>query len=369
MAKNYYEILGVTKSASDDEIKNAFRKLSLKYHPDRQNGKSDSEKKDAEEKFKEIAEAYSILSDKDKRKQYDTYGTVNDSGFSGMTVDDIFRHFKTTMGFDPFGGGDDDFFSNIHFYTHNSNRVKKGKSIKLNIRITMQEAYNLSAKTVAYDRDEPCSHCHGKGYDKNGSAEKCSRCNGTGMVTNTYKRGFSVIQQSSVCPICNGSGMIIKNPCHYCNGSGVERRRITRTIQIPVNIYANPTIAVSQGGNYPGMCDGAVGDLIVSFIIYDDKFSTVGTTSDVITSKNVSVIDCILGGEQLIEGVDGKTYKFMIKPCTTDGTKYVLNGKGLHDINGGCGDLVINIKQLMPSLLTSDDIKLLNKLKQSKTFK
>lgn len=362
--KDYYNTLGVSKDATEKEIKDAFRKLSLKYHPDRQGGKSDAEKKAAEERFKEVAEAYSVLSDKDKKQQYDTYGTVGDQGFSSMNMDDIFEHFRRHEGFSSFFG--DSFFGNSG---RTQNIRKKGKAIKLNVHVTIQEIYNNVKKIITYDRYEPCSHCGGKGVSKNGRVEMCSNCHGTGMYTKVHRSGFSVIQQSSQCPVCGGTGQIIINPCTFCNGTGLERKRVTRTVQIPVGCVNNSYVTIAQGGNYCEKNDGDIGDLVIIFKIDDDKnFEIADNGCDIIALKEVSVIDCILGTEQYINGIDGKTYKFKIDVGTTDGNIYSLKGRGMPRGNGTYGNMNIYIRQNMPSKLTKEDIELLNKLKKSKTF-
>lgn len=364
--KDYYSILGVNRNASESEIKSAFRKLSLKYHPDRQVGKSESEKKEAENKFKEIAEAYSVLSDKDKKKQYDTYGSVNSQDFSSMNTGDIFDFFRRKAGFNPFN--DDDFFSGFNFRHTNKKVQNKGKTIKLNVYVTVKEIYNHSYKKINYERYEPCSHCNGSGLEYGGKIDTCPQCHGSGMVMNKYRQGFAFIQQSSVCPTCHGSGKIITNPCKYCNGTGIERKNTAKTIQIPLNCLNNSYTILQNEGNYCERCDGEIGDLMIIFKVDDNMFSIIDETYDIGTTKIVSVIDCILGGKQTIECVDGKTYNFDINVGTTDGTIYLLKGKGLLKPNGTYGNMNIKIKQVMPSYLTKSDINLLEKLKSSKTF-
>lgn len=362
--KDYYGTLGVDRNASESDIKSAFKRLSLKYHPDRQAGKSEEEKKEAEERFKEIAEAYATLSDKDKRKQYDTYGGVNGQSFSSMSMDEVFERFKSEMGFGPFGGEP---FSHFNF-EDGGNARKKGRTIKLNVHVSAREIYDRSTKTVTYERYEPCRQCHGSGLGKNGKILSCPNCGGTGMVTQERRIGISILRQSSVCPTCKGSGKMISDPCHNCGGNGLERMKSKIDIQIPNGCTDNSYMTIPKKGNYCDNGDGETGDLIVIFKLDDNRFEIMENGIDIMTEINVPVIDCVIGGEQYAESVSGKTLKFSIRQGTSDGDTYTLNGAGMPDGRGGHGKMYVRIRMVMPSSLTREDIKLLKKLKASKTF-
>ena len=218
--RDYYEVLGVSKNASNDELKRAFRKLSMLYHPDRQVGKSDTEKKEAEDKFKEITEAYEVLSNKDKRAQYDQFGFNNTNGFGGQGTDDLAEFFRrhsmfgsdfagdfSDFGFNPFSGRDN--------RKVDPNGPKDGQDIKISINIPFEESIYGGIREFDLTLQDPCDHCHGSGSD-DGKIENCQYCNGTGMIT--QRRGMMIMQ--STCPHCHGSGSKIKTKCHICHGSG-----------------------------------------------------------------------------------------------------------------------------------------------------
>lgn len=365
--KDYYKILGVDKDADAKAIKAAYKKLALRFHPDRYAGKSEKEQKEAEEKFKEVAEAYGVLSDEEKRKRYDQFGDENidfDSGFggfNGMDVNDIFEHFRRRAGF-----GFDIFNDEANFTT----QERKGKDIKLRVNVTLEEIYNQSKKVITYERYEPCKVCHGSGLGKNGRVETCPTCHGSGQVVNVSRMGYATIQQVTVCPTCNGTGKNIVNPCKSCNGSGLERKTVKRTIQIPVGCCDNAYMPLIGGGNYCERAEGNIGNLIIIFKVERHKDFEINSNNkyDLDTLIDVPVLDCIIGKQQSIKTLDGKTYKFNIKQGTTDGNTYILRGKGLPTPNGSYGDLHIYIRQKMPTNISVDDIKKIEELRKSSNF-
>lgn len=364
MNKNYYEILGLQKDASEKDIKKAFRTLSLKYHPDRQNGKSEAEKKAAEEKFKEIAEAYGILSDKEKKAQYDTYGTVGDNPYAGMNTDDLFRHFANMSGFDFFGGG----FGGSRGQT--ARRVVKGSNIRLRVKLSIEEAYYNKSKSITYDRYEPCSHCNGTG-SKDGKSINCPHCHGTGMITNTRQMGGSIIQTSSPCPHCHGTGKMISNPCPHCNGNGIERKTVTKILDIPDNCFGNGFV-IHGGGNYAeGSSDSISGDLELMFVLDENsEYTLINPQSlDLMKNINVSVIDCITGCDLNVHCPSGSYKTVKVKQGSNHGDTISIYGEGLRGYNGARGNIVLKINTVMPKKLSEDEIKTLNKLKENKNFK
>lgn len=366
--KDYYKILGVDKNADEKTIKDAYRKLALRFHPDRYAGKSEAERKKAEDKFKEVAEAYGVLSDKEKRKRYDTYGDENadfDSGFegfSGMNINDIFEHFRRSSGF-----GFDIFNDGANFKTE----TKKGRDIKLIVPVTLEEIYNRESKTITYERFEPCKTCHGSGLGKDGHISTCPTCGGRGSVVNMTRTGFATFQQVTVCPTCGGTGQTVINPCKSCKGTGLERKTVKRKIQIPIGCTDNAYMPLVGGGNYCERASGNIGNLIIIFKVQEHQNFDIDSNNkfDLVTLKDVPVLDCIVGSEQAVKGIDGKMHRFSINRGTTDGNTYILRGCGLPTPNGGYGDLHVYIRQKMPVNINSEEMNKINELRKSSNFR
>lgn len=360
MNKDYYEILGIDRNADEETIKKAYRKLAIQYHPDKQVGKSDSEKKVAEEKFKEVNEAYSVLGDKEKKLKYDMYGTAEEN-FSNYSADDIAdmvrKHFG--MDFDTFFGG------------FGGPQVKrKGKDIKLNVRVKLSEVYNGGTKTVTYEPIVLCEHCHGTGA-KDGKVETCKQCGGTGQISERHRTAFGYAEYVNICPSCKGRGVIFKDVCNHCGGKGLVRKNEKYSFVIPKGATNNVYFTVPGRGNVSP--DGIAGNLIIFFIVEPEKGITVSTDNNVSynlsATKEISVLDCITGCDASIDHIDGKTYKFNIKPGTKDGFKVRLKDKGLPDKNGRRGFLDVTIRMKMPKTLSKEDKKTIENLKKSKNFK
>lgn len=359
--KDYYNLLGVDKNASEADIKKAFRKLSLEYHPDRQQGKSDEEKKAAEEKFKEIAEAYAVLSDPEKKQQYDTYGTVDGMG-GGVDISDIMREFfNSTSRFTGFG----DMFGGFS----SKAQVNRGRSIQVNVVVSMAEMFNGGDKRITYKRYKPCKDCNGTGLGKNGHVAICKHCGGTGYITHTKTNGMMMFQQTTPCPHCGGIGKEVVNPCTKCNGSGIVLEEETVTVQIPAGCVNGAYIIEEGMGCYPERMDGLAGDLKVVFKLdEEDKFHFDTDPSNIITIIDVPILDAITGCEVVIDCVDGTKKKIKINPLTYNLQKYRMKGHGMRTMSGR-GDMYIYIRHKMPEKLSNEDIKLLNKLKKSENFK
>lgn len=361
--KDYYEILGVNKNATNEELKKAYRKLSLKYHPDRNPGN-----KEAEDKFKEVVEAYDILSDKEKRQQYDMFGTVDssfDSSGPGSDINEFIKRFMKHGGFGSMFSDDDDFDSGFRYST-----VSRGTDAKVRVTLTLEEAYKRGKKQIKYNRYKPCSSCHGKGSKDSTSVVMCPHCHGSGYIIQrqTFAHGFS--QQTVQCPYCHGSGKIVNNPCSKCGGSGLELMEETLIIDIPVGVTDGAVVKIPGKGNYCERMEGQEGDLILYFKIADDSNFKIIPNSpyDLAYIDETPVLDCITGCEKTIRHIDGKTYRYTFRQGIEDGSVINLAGKGLAKGNGLYGDLKIIVKYKMPTLISSDEKKLIDKLRKSKNF-
>ena len=349
MNKDLYEILGISRSASQDEIKKAFRKLSLKYHPDRQANKSDKEKKEAEEKFKEIAYAYSILSDENKKHQYDTFGTVDDSGMGGGFDDfDLGSFFQRFSNFSDFFGG------NNHFT--NQNKSTKGENIFVQIPVTLDEIINGIDRDIEYEINARCEKCSGTGGE---GIETCSHCHGTGMITETQRFGFSVMQSSHPCQYCGGTGKTIKNKCFNCNGTGFKKKKVKTHIK-QGTVIMGTQISFPERGSEAKSKGYKNGDLIVQFTyVYDSsKYAVQGY--DIYENIKVPYYDCILGKN--IEHILPNKEKVNIKiPQYSDnGTVVKISNKGV----GKRGNYIFVISVKMPTYVKDKEIELLKNLQK-----
>ena len=355
-SKDYYKILGINKEATDTEIKKAYRKLSLQYHPDRNPGN-----KEAEEKFKEISEAYSILSDKQKRQQYDTYGTVDPNVFNHMNMnpEEIFASFmKMHHGFGSW------------FDDEPQERSYRGQDKILRINVTLEEIYNNVTKQVVYTVNRPCDKCNGSG-SKSGKIEECPHCHGTGQIHNRQQFGNIITDNVTTCRYCGGVGRTVKDKCSNCKGSGLIESKETFTINVPTIDKVLQQSFVHKGGGHSCANNlGVNGDLRFTFNIVNDKeFEIDGSNAlNIIKIVDVSVIDCLLGTSLPIKHLDGKTYNLNVSECTPNGKLYRIQGKGFK-VGSYVGDLYVRINQVMPNKLSNEDRKLLNNLKKSKTFK
>lgn len=352
--KDYYEILGVDRNVSDEELKRSYKKLALKYHPDR-----NPNDKEAEAKFKQINEAYSVLSDSQKRQQYDTFGTVDNMGGMDMNADDIFAQFmKMHRGF---GFGFDD---------EPQERVFKGRDKVLKVNVTLKEVYNNATKDITYTVNRKCTKCNGSG-SKSGKVENCPHCNGTGQIHNRQQFGHMITDNITSCPYCNGLGKVVKDKCPHCNGSGVVESKDTLKINVP-NIYdVIQQSFIHKGGGHA--CEnglGINGDLRFTFNLVNDDEYEIDTNNvlNIVKKVKVPLIDCLLGTSLSVSHLDGKTYNITLSECTPNGKTYRLQGKGFK-VGRYVGDLYIKIEQIMPNTLSEEDKKILNKLKKSKTFK
>lgn len=361
--RDYYEVLGVAKNATDDEIKKAYRKLAIKYHPDK-----NPDDKDAEEKFKEAAEAYDVLSNADKRARYDQFGhagTQGAGGFGGfggfgggMSMEDIFSQFGDIFGghFGGFGGATGG----------RSRRQRKGSNLRTKVALTLEEISTGVSKTLKIPTLVSCDKCNGTGA-KNGTAiNTCSTCNGSGTVISQQQSIFGTIQSATTCPNCEGSGKVITEKCDKCHGEGVERKEQVVSINIPAGVSAGMTLSVKGKGN-AARRGGESGDLLV--LIEEIKHPhLIREDSDVIYNLMLDVVTATLGGSVEVPTISGRA-RVKIAPGTQPGKILRLRGKGLPSFNGyGTGDQLINIMVYIPEKVNDNEQKILESLQRSENF-
>ena len=363
--RDYYEVLEVPKTATADEIKKAYRKQAIKYHPDKNPGD-----KVAEEKFKEAAEAYEVLSDPQKRQRYDQFGHAGmggASGFSGggMSMDDIFSHFG-----DIFGGGSFSSFFGGGFGGSRrggpQTRVNKGTNLRVKVKLTLSEVANGVTKKIKVNKYVACDKCNGTGAFDSNSYSNCSTCHGSGVVTRITNTILGQMQQSSVCPNCGGDGRIITRRCTSCGGEGIVQKEDIVTLNIPAGVADGMQLSVSGKGN-AARHGGINGDLLV--VIQEEEHpELIRDGNDLIYSLFLSMPDAILGTTAEIPTVDGKV-KIKIDPGTQSGKILRLRGKGIPELNGyGRGDLLVNIQVWTPQNVTRDEARIIEKLKESDSF-
>ena len=363
--RDYYEVLEVPKTATAYEIKKAYRKQAIKYHPDKNPGD-----KVAEEKFKEAAEAYEVLSDPQKRQRYDQFGHAGmggASGFSGggMSMDDIFSHFG-----DIFGGGSFSSFFGGGFGGSRrggpQTRVNKGSNLRVKVKLTLAEVANGVTKKIKVNKYVACDKCNGTGAFDSNSYSNCSTCHGSGVVTRITNTILGQMQQSSVCPNCGGDGRIITRRCTSCGGEGIVQKEDIVTLNIPAGVADGMQLSVSGKGN-AARHGGINGDLLV--VIQEEEHpELIRDGNDLIYSLFLSMPDAILGTTAEIPTVDGKV-KIKIDPGTQSGKILRLRGKGIPELNGyGRGDLLVNIQVWTPQNVTRDEARIIEKLKESDSF-
>ncbi|MFH2094670.1 MAG: molecular chaperone DnaJ [Bacteroidota bacterium] len=361
MAKrDYYEILGVSKSASKEEIKKAYRQQALKFHPDKNPGD-----KEAEEKFKEAAEAYQILSDDEKRRRYDQFGHegVKGTGFAGggFTMEDIFENFGSIFG-DVFGG-----FGFSGSRSRGGRRVAKGSNLRVKVRLNLQDIANGVEKKLKVNKHVACSKCDGTGADKGNAFTKCHTCNGNGQVTRITNTFIGQMQTTSVCPTCQGEGRIIEKKCSACGGEGIVKDEDIIKINIPAGVEDGMQLSVTGKGNAPRR-GGVNGDLLI--VIEEEKhpdFLRDGT--NLLYNLFISIPDAAIGAPVEIPTLDG-IVKVKIEAGTPAGKILRLKGKGLPDINSySKGDMLVKVNIWIPRSLSKDEKKILEKLNESENFK
>ncbi len=361
--RDYYEVLGVSKNASKDELKKAYRQLALKYHPDRNPGD-----KEAEEKFKEAAEAYEVLSDDQKRARYDQYGHAGVGGAGGaggfsMDMEDIFSHFGDIFSGFGFGGG----FSSGGFGGGRGQRVNKGSSLRVKVKLSLKDIANGCEKKIKVKKYCACKSCNGTGAEAGSSMNTCPTCHGTGVVTQVRNTILGRMQTQSTCTACGGTGKIIAKKCKDCGGDGVVLGEEVISINIPAGVADGMQMTVSNKGNAPKH-GGENGDLLVVFEEEQDPQLT-REDNNLIYNLSISVPDAILGATAEIPTIDGKV-KVKIDPGTQPGKVLRLKGKGLPTYGAyGRGDLLAIVNVWIPKKLTKDEQKAIEGFQKSDTFK
>lgn len=364
--KGYYKILGVAENATDDEIKKAFRKLSIKYHPDKQANKSDKEKKEAEAKFKEVNEAYQVLSDNDKRAQYDR-GTSFDFGnvggySSGFNPTDFnFGDFN----FDEFGFNAGSGFDFRSFFggTSRQQRQKapeRGADIKMTIPITIEDIFNGCSKKVKYQRNVRCPNCHGAGGT---NKHTCPDCNGTGTKVIHTRTPFGFTQTTTICPKCGGKGYIVDSKCPTCNGTGFKKEETILDIKFKPGMLNGFAIQYNGKGHESSDPNGLTGDFYaVCQYKYDTERYQILDSMDVYERIELPYYDALLGCEYILEKPDHKKIKITIPSCVQNGKHLKLTNEGIHSGNV-IGDYYLIIIYKMPEKLELEEMKALHIIK------
>ncbi|HJZ40043.1 MAG TPA: molecular chaperone DnaJ [Bacteroidales bacterium] len=365
MAKrDFYEILEVSKNAAPDEIKKAYRQQALKYHPDRNPGD-----KAAEDKFKEAAEAYEVLSDTQKKARYDQFGHAgvggaSGGGFSGdgMTMEDIFSHFGdifSDLGFGGFGG--------YSSRGRGQRQVNRGTNLRIKVKLTLEEIEKGVEKKLKVAKYVSCDECSGTGAKGGSAHSNCTTCRGTGQVTRVTNTFLGQMSTTQVCPSCGGDGKVITNKCNKCAGEGVMRGEEVISVKIPGGVAEGMQLSVSGKGN-TARRGGINGDLLV-IIEEEEHPELIREGNDLLYNLYVTFAQASLGAQVEIPTLDGKV-KIKIEPGTQPGKILRLRGKGLPEVNSyGKGDLLVSINVWIPKSLSREERKILEKLDESQNFK
>ena len=369
--RDYYEVLEVSKTATAEEIKKAYRKKAIQYHPDRNPGD-----KAAEEKFKEAAEAYDVLSDPEKRSRYDQFGHAGVSGAAGnggpfggfgsggMSMDDIFSMFG-----DIFGGHSGGFggFGGFRSSSASQQRRYRGSDLRVKVKLTLKEISTGVEKKFKLKKYVTCTHCHGTGAEGNESTQTCPTCKGSGTVIRNQQTILGTMQTRSTCPTCNGEGKIIKNKCKECGGEGIVYGEEIVSVKIPAGVAEGMQLTMGGKGN-AGKHNGIPGDLLI-LVEEEPHPELIRDENDLIYNLLLSFPTAALGGTAEIPTIDGKA-KVKIEPGTQPGKVLRLRAKGLPNVNGyGTGDLLVNISIYVPEALSKEEKNELEKMNESVNFK
>ncbi|NDV65998.1 molecular chaperone DnaJ [Bacteroides sp. 224] len=371
--RDYYEVLEVSKDASADEIKKAYRKKAIQYHPDKNPGD-----KEAEDKFKEAAEAYDVLSNADKRARYDQFGHAGMSGAAGnggpfgggfggggMSMDDIFSMFGDIFGghsggfggFSGFGGGGGG----------SQKRRFRGSDLRVKVKLNLKEVASGVEKKFKLKKYVDCDHCHGSGAEGSGGVETCSTCKGSGSIIKNQQTILGTMQTRTTCPTCSGEGTIIKNKCKVCGGDGIVHGEEVVSVKIPAGVAEGMQLSMSGKGN-AGKHNGVPGDLLIQ-VQEEAHPDLIRDDNDLIYNLLLSFPTAALGGTVEIPTIDNKV-KVKIDAGTQPGKVLRLRGKGLPSVNGyGTGDLLVNVSVYVPETLSKDEKGTLEKLESAENFK
>lgn len=363
--RDYYDVLGVAKGASAEEIKKAYRKLAIKYHPDK-----NPDDKSAEDKFKEAAEAYEVLSSPEKKQRYDQFGHAGVGGAAGggygggMNMEDIFSQFG-----DIFGGGGgspfDSFFGGGQ--SRGGRRVVKGSNLRIKVKLTLEEIANGAEKKIKVNKQVSCKTCDGTGAKDKGSVSTCKTCGGAGSVRRVTNTILGQMQTTATCPTCHGSGQQITAKCGSCHGDGTVRGEETISINIPAGVSEGMQLSMAGKGN-AAPNGGVPGDLII--LIEETVHETLKREgNNVVYDLHVSIPEAALGASVEVPTIDGKA-KIKIEPGTQSGKLLRLKGKGIPEVNSyHRGDQIIHVNIWTPKALNSEERALLEKLRESPNFK
>jgi molecular chaperone DnaJ len=359
---DFYELLGVSRTASPDELKKAYKKMALKYHPDRNPGD-----KAAEEKFKQINEAYETLSNPEKRQIYDQYGAEGLKGFGGGADAQGYGDFPDLQSIlndmfeSAFGGG------RGRSRTRSRTAPQQGADLLASTTISFRESYTGVTKDISFTRSSTCEECHGTGAEAGSSKKPCPTCKGSGQVGQTVNSFFGRTVTYSTCPQCNGEGKIVSNPCRRCNGTGLERKRETIKVHIPAGVENGMQITV-RGEGHAAPRGGVNGDLLLLIEeLPHSQFKREG--QNLFYTRVISVTDAILGCELTIPCLEGP-YKLKLDSGTQSGTVERLRGKGLPSVNGyGRGDVFVKILVWIPRKLRGSDKEAVERLAESSAVK
>jgi molecular chaperone DnaJ len=358
--RDYYEVLGVDRNSSAEDIKKAYRKLAIKYHPDKNPGD-----KQAEEMFKEAAEAYDVLSNPDKKARYDRFGhegvNAGGSGRGGFSMDDIFSQFGSIFGEDsPFG----DIFGRS-----GGRQRRQGSSLRIKLKLSLEEIANGVEKKIKVKRQLVCTACSGTGAKDGNAYKTCQTCNGTGQVRRVMNTMLGQMVSASTCPTCQGEGKVITDTCKICSGEGVTVEEEQITIRVPAGVAEGMQLNMQGKGNYPPRSgrEGIAGDLLIAIEEQEDQFLK-RDGNNIHYDLYLSFVDVVLGTTAEVPTVTGKV-KIQIEAGTQSGTVLRLRGKGLKDINGyTTGDQLVHINVWTPKQLTKDERALIEKLRNSPNF-
>lgn len=373
--RDYYEVLEVTKTATAEEIKKAYRKKAIQYHPDKNPGD-----KMAEEKFKEAAEAYDVLSNPDKRARSDQFGHAGMGGAAGnggpfggfggsMSMDDIFSMFGDIFGGRGGGGFGGGFggFSGFGGGGGQQQRRYRGSDLRVKVKLNLKEISTGVEKKFKLKKYVSCTHCHGTGAEGDGGSETCPTCKGSGSVIRNQQTILGTMQTRTTCPTCNGEGKIIKNKCKECGGDGIVYGEEVVTVKIPAGVAEGMQLSMSGKGN-AGKHNGVPGDLLI-LVEEESHPELIRDENDLIYNLLLSFPAAALGGAVEIPTIDGKV-KVKIDSGTQPGKVLRLRGKGLPNVNGyGTGDLLVNVSVYVPEALNKEEKNILEKLDGSDNFK
>jgi molecular chaperone DnaJ len=365
--RDYYEVLGVSKDASAEEIKKAYRQKAIEFHPDKNPGNAE-----AEEKFKEAAEAYDVLSNADKRARYDQFGHAGmggQGGFSagGFSMEDIFSQFGDIFGgafggFGGFGG-----FSGFGGSAASGQRVSRGSDIRIRVKVNLSDVVKGVDKKIKINKAVQCSECSGKGAVSEADIKTCEHCNGRGVVTRVVQTMLGQMQSQSTCSHCRGEGKRVVNPCRKCNGSGLVKKPEEIAFSIPPGVMDGMQLTIKGKGN-ASKAGGVNGDLLV--VIEEEEHPELKRDdNDLLYNLYISSIDAMLGCDAEVPSIDGKL-RIKIEPGTQPGKILRLKGKGVPDINRyGTGDMIVFVQVWIPKKLDKKDKEILEKFRDSDAFK